>query len=195
MRNKNIYLAVLALFLATFVFILFSFKTQFSNNKSFTINEHLDQFNLETHKNELLTFKNLDNYPTMFFFGFLNCPDICPSTLLKISNIIEELGDISEKIKFFFVTVDPERDNANDLEDYLKNFSEKITGVTGKKNDVYNFLDYMYVHHEKIFLDEVIFTFDHSSQIYLFDRDGDFFGTISSEESNKMAIEKIKSLF
>ena len=114
---------------------------------------------------------------------------------LKISEIINKLKDKNNLMRFYFVTVDPERDNANDLEDYLKNFSEKITGVTGKKNDVYNFLDYMYVHHEKIFLDEVLFTFDHSSQIYLFDRDGDFFGTISSEESNKMAIEKIKSLF
>ena len=195
MRNKNIYLVGLGLFLATFIVILFSFKTQFSNNKSFKINEHLDEFNLQTHTNESLIFKNLDNYPTMFFFGFLNCPDICPSTLLKISNIIEELGETSEKIKFFFVTVDPERDTANNLEDYLKNFSKKIIGVTGKKNDIYNFLDYMYVYYEKIFLDEVIFTFDHSSQMYLFDRKGDFFGTISPEESNKMAIEKIKSLF
>ena len=195
MRNKNIYLTVLALFFVTFVIILFSFKTQFSKNETFKINEHLDQFNLQTHTNESLIFKNLDNYPTMFFFGFLNCPDICPSTLLKISNIIEELGDISEKIKFFFVTVDPERDNVYDIEGYLKHFSEKIIGVTGKKNDIYNFLDYMYVHYEKVFLDEVTFTFDHSSQIYLFDRDGDFFGTISPEESNKMAIEKIKSLF
>ena len=71
------------------------------------------------------------NKPSVFFFGFLNCPDICPNTLVEISNIILKLGKKSNKINFYFVTVDPERDTISNMKEYLTNFNENIIGITG----------------------------------------------------------------
>ena len=60
--------------------------------KGFFLSKEIDSYELYTHKGILLKEKNILNKPSIFFFGFLNCPDICPNTLVEISNIILKLG-------------------------------------------------------------------------------------------------------
>ena len=90
------------------------------------------------------------------------------------------------------MTVDPERDTPDKLKKYLEGFSNKIIGITGENEAVYRFLDSMNVYYKKILFDEKSHSFDHSAQIFLFDKRGNFFGTISTNEDVEIAIKKIK---
>ena len=192
MIRKNILLFLLssAFFLVTLLF--FSLKKD--QEKSFFLSKEIDNYGLYTHRGDLLEAKKVLKKPSVFFFGFLNCPDICPNTLLEISNIIKKLEKKSNKISFYFVTVDPERDTISNMKNYLTNFNESIIGITGDTDNIKNFLKSMHVYYKKVFIDKEYYTLDHSSQMYIFEKKGKFFGTISLNESENLVLEKIKSV-
>ena len=193
MKKKIKYLIVIIILLSIIIAASQLINTNNSGN-SFSVNKNINEFNLTTHYNEEFTYDYNKGYSSVFFFGFLNCPDICPATLFKISKIIDSLKSSNENIKYYFVTVDPERDKPDMLRKYLKGFNNKIIGITGDKEEVYGFLDSMNVYHKKIFFDEKNYSFDHSAQIFLFDKRGNFFGTISTNEDAEIAIKKIKAI-
>ena len=168
----------------------------FSSNKNETLylSKNVNKFKLITHANEKFDDKFFSNYPSLIFFGFLNCPDVCPFTLIKISEIINELKDKNNFMRFYFVTVDPERDKIGELKEYLNAFHPKIIGVTGSKIGIENFLKYMYVYKKEIPLDNNNYTIDHSSQIFLFKKNGSFFGTLSTNEKENNILGKINKL-
>ena len=193
MNNKKIKVFLLAISLLVLGIICISV---FSSNKNETLylSKNVNKFKLITHSNEKFDEKFFSNYPSLIFFGFLNCPDVCPFTLTKISEIIEKLKDKSELMRFYFVTVDPERDKIEDLKEYLNAFHPKIIGVTGSNIDIEKFLKYMYVYKKEIQLDNNNYTIDHSSQIFLFNKNGSFFGTLSTNEKDNNILGKISKL-
>ena len=97
-------------------------------------------------------------------------------------------------MRYYFVTVDPERDKIKYLKEYLNAFHSKIIGVTGSNANVEKFLKHMYVYKKKILLDKDNYTIDHTSQIFLFDKKGNFFGTLSTDEKDKNILAKIKKI-
>ena len=97
-------------------------------------------------------------------------------------------------MRFYFVTVDPERDKIEDLKEYLNSFNPKIIGITGSSVGIDNFLKYMYVYKREIPLDNNNYTIDHSSQIFLFKKNGSFFGTLSTNEKDNNILAKIKKV-
>ena len=193
MSNKKLKIFLLAIFSLVLVIICISI---FSSNKNETLylSKNVNKFKLITHSNEKFDDKLFSNYPSLIFFGFLNCPDVCPFTLTKISEIIYSLKDKSDFMRFYFVTVDPERDKIGELKEYLNAFHPKIIGVTGSSIGIEKFLKYMYVYKKEIPLDDKNYTIDHSSQIFLFKKDGSFFGTISTNEKNNTILSKINKL-
>ena len=193
MNNKKIKVFLLAISLLVLGTICISV---FNSNKHETLylSKNVNKFKLITHFNEKFDDKFFSNYPSLIFFGFLNCPDVCPFTLTKISEIIYKLKDKSDFMRFYFVTVDPERDKIDELKEYLNAFHPKIIGVTGSNIGIENFLKYMYVYKKEIFLDNNNYTIDHSSQIFLFKKNGSFFGTISTNEKNNNILGKINKL-
>ena len=193
MSNKKLKIFLLAIFSVVIVVICISVFSA-KNNETLYLSKNVNKFKLITHSNEKFDEKFFSNYPSLIFFGFLNCPDVCPFTLTKISEIIEKLKDKSELMRFYFVTVDPERDKIEDLKEYLNAFHPKIIGVTGSNIDIENFLKYMYVYKKEIQLDDNNYTIDHSSQIFLFKKNGSFFGTLSTNEKNKNILGKINKL-
>ena len=193
MRNKN-YKIFLIFFFFIILGILFLSTLVSNKDKGLSLSNSINKFNLITHENRKFDNNFVSNYPSLIFFGFLNCPDVCPFTLTKISEIILKLQDKSDLMRFYFVTVDPERDNKDDLKEYLSAFHKKIIGVTGSNKDIENFLKYMYVYKKKIPLDNANYTIDHSSQIFLFDKKGVFFGTLSTDEKEKNVLAKIKKI-
>ena len=80
------------------------------------------------------------------------------------------------------------------MKKYLDNFSKKIIGITGSVENIKSFLNYMYVYNKKVILDEDFYTFDHSSQLFLFKKDGTFFGTVSPGENIDTVLKKIEIL-
>ena len=193
MSNKKLKIFLLAIFSVVLVIICISFFTS-NNNESLNLSKNINKFNLITHSNEKFDDKFFSNYPSLIFFGFLNCPDVCPFTLSKISEIIHKLNDKSQFMKFYFVTVDPERDKIEDLKEYLNTFHPKIIGVTGSNAGIENFLKYMYVYKNVIQLDNNNYTIDHSSQMFLFKKNGSFFGTLSTNEKDNNILGKINKL-
>ena len=193
MSNKKLKIFLLAIFSVVLVIICISFFTS-NNNETLNLSKNINKFNLITHSNEKFDDKFFSNYPSLIFFGFLNCPDVCPFTLTKISEIIHKLNDKSQFMKFYFVTVDPERDKIEDLKEYLNTFHPKIIGVTGSNAGIENFLKYMYVYKKVIQLDNNNYTIDHSSQMFLFKKNGSFFGTLSTNEKDNNILGKINKL-
>ena len=193
MSNKKLIIFLLATFLLVLGIIFISI---FSSNKNETLylSKNVNKFKLITHSNEKFDDKLFSNYPSLIFFGFLNCPDVCPFTLTKISEIIHNLKDKSDFMRFYFVTVDPERDKIKELKEYLNAFHPKIIGVTGSNIGIENFLKYMYVYKKEIPLDNNNYTIDHSSQIFLFKKNGRFFGTLSTNDKDNNILDKIDKL-
>ena len=193
MINKKLKIFLLAIFSVVLGIICISVFSS-KNNETLYLSKNVNKFKLITHSNEKFDEKFFSNYPSLIFFGFLNCPDVCPFTLTKISEIIEKLKDKSELMRFYFVTVDPERDKIEDLKEYLNAFHPKIIGVTGSNIDIEKFLKYMYVYKKEIQLDNNNYTIDHSSQIFLFNKDGSFFGTLSTNEKDNNILGKISKV-
>ncbi len=193
MNKLQIFFMILVFFTGIFVLSL-NLSQKNTKQTKFSIYKGLNALNLKTHKGDSLTLKNVLVAPSVFFFGFLNCPDICPNTLTDISKIITNLGSDSKEINFYFVTVDPERDQVLEMNEYLSHFNNQIIGITGQIQNIKKFLEHMHVYYKKIYTDKDFYTLDHASNMLIFKKNGDFFGTISSSESQSMIENKIKSL-
>tara|TARA_B100000242_G_C42757564_1_gene353057 strand:- start:15 stop:608 length:594 start_codon:yes stop_codon:yes gene_type:complete len=193
MSNKKLKIFLLAILLVVLVVICISvFNT--NKNETLYLSKSVNKFKLITHSNEKFDDKFFSNHPSLIFFGFLNCPDVCPFTLTKISEIINKLKNKNNFMRFYFVTVDPERDKIEELKEYLNAFHPKIIGVTGSNIGIENFLKYMYVYKKEIPLDNNNYTIDHSSQIFLFKKNGRFFGTLSTDDKDNNILDKINKL-
>ncbi len=130
-------------------------------------------FALIDHNGKAITHRDLEGGPTLVFFGFTHCPDVCPTALLEISQIFEQLGP-QAKIKALFVTVDPERDTPALLKDYLSGFDARIIGVTGPRDNIDAALKAYRVFARKTKGEGDSYSMDHSSVVYLMDRQGRF---------------------
>ncbi len=151
-------------------------------------------FELVTHKGLALTDKDLAGKSHAIFFGFTNCPDICPTTLLETAGWMKELGSDADKMGFYFFTVDPEHDTPEIIADYVNAFDPRITGVTGDPEEMTKTIRSYRAYAKKVELDDGDYTMDHSAFVMLFDPEGDFKGTISYGESNDIAVEKLRRL-
>ena len=130
------------------------------------------------------------------FFGFTYCHDICPTTLLMLTGIQDQLaaeGKAADHLQILFVTVDPERDTPAQLHAYLGLFDISVTGLTGTRADIDSILRHFGVYVEKIG-DEDEYLYDHSAAVYLYRQDGNFNGTIAHDELPEYTVEKIKSI-
>jgi len=132
--------------------------------------------------------------PSALFFGFTHCPDVCPTTLAEMAGWSDALGEDAEKIGFYFMTVDPERDTPAQLHDYISAFDADITGITGEPEKVRETLDDFHVYYRKVETEAGDYTMDHTASVYLLDAEGRLAGTISFQESGESAVAKLKGL-
>ncbi len=153
-----------------------------------------DEFSLVRHDGKSITDKDLLGKPHALFFGFTNCPEVCPTTLHEMSTWLGELGEDANRINIYFMTVDPERDNVEILSDYLTAFDSRITGITGEKADVEKTLKSYKVFFRRVDLDDGDYSMDHSAMIYLLDAKGDFTGSISYGEDGQSAVAKLRKM-
>ena len=134
--------------------------------------------------------------PIALFFGFTYCPDICPTTLMTLTSIQDQLaaqGKAAGHLQILFLTVDPERDTPAQLNAYLSLFDTSVTGLTGTRTDIESALRHFGVYAEKHGGGDE-YLYDHSAAVYLYRRDGRFKGTIVHNEPFDYMVEKIKSI-
>ena len=159
-------------------------------------NFHNSEFALLDQNGETRFPSDFAGKPIALFFGFTYCPDICPTTLLMLTGIQDQLaaeGKAADHLQILFVTVDPERDTPAQLHAYLGLFDNNVTGLTGARADIESTLRHFGVYAKKIGDDDE-YLYDHSAAVYLYRQDGNFKGTIVHGEPFEYMVEKIKSI-
>jgi len=131
-------------------------------------------FLLTDQSGEAITEKSLQGRPTLIFFGFTHCPDVCPTSLFEISEVLRAMGKDADRVNAYFVSVDPERDNNTAMKDYLSSFDPHLKGLTGDPAAVAKVLSAYRVYAKKVPLKDGDYTMDHTALTYLMDRDGKF---------------------
>ncbi len=136
-------------------------------------------FSLNDVNNDIITESSFEGPLTAIFFGFTNCPDVCPMTLNNLDLAIKNLDQKKKnKFKVFFVSIDPERDSPEIIKDYLNTFENKIYGITGDPKKVFLMSKSWGVLSEKIFTEDGNYLINHSSSIILL-KDGKYLNRIS----------------
>ena len=136
-------------------------------------------FSLKDVNNEIITEESFDGPLTAIFFGFTNCPDVCPMTLNNLDLVANNLtNNKKEKLRVFFISIDPERDSPEIIKDYLDSFENKFYGITGDSKKIFLLSKSWGVVSEKIFTDEGDYLINHSSSIILL-KNGKYLNRIS----------------
>ena len=131
-------------------------------------------FRLTDQAGQTVTEKNLQGKPTLIFFGFTHCPDVCPTSLFEISEVLRAMGKDADRVNAYFISVDPERDTASAMKDYLSSFDPHLKGLTGDADAVAKVISGFRVYAKKVPLKDGDYTMDHTALIYLMDHDGKF---------------------
>jgi len=148
-------------------------------------------FALIDHNGKAITHRDLEGRPTLIFFGFTHCPDVCPTTLMEISKVFELLGP-QAKVAALFMSVDPERDTPALLKDYVSNFDSRIIGVTGPRESVDAALKTFRVFARKSKGEGEAYSMDHSSLVYLMDKQGRFATAFNLQQSPEQAARALR---
>lgn len=151
-------------------------------------------FALTDHNGEAVSEAIFRGRPAAVMFGFTFCPDVCPTTLAEMQAWSQALGSDGGKLRFVFVSVDPERDAPAVLKDYLSAFDMAVTGITGPPQAVSDMLSRHYIYSEKVPLADGDYTMDHTASVFLLNRNGELVGTISPGEERDTALAKLRRL-
>ena len=139
-----------------------------------------------------ITEKSFQGPLTAVFFGFTNCPDVCPMTLANIDQVMEKLNVTEKnKLKVLFVSIDPARDSPEVIKDYLNSFKNKIYGITGDPEKIFLLSRSWGALSEKIFNEDGSYLINHSSSILLLNN-GKYIARISHHENLDNILKAIK---
>lgn len=136
-------------------------------------------FQLTDQSGQTVTDKNLLGKPTIIFFGFTHCPDVCPTSLFEMSEVLRAMGPDAGKVNAYFISVDPERDTTAAMKDYLSSFDPHLAGLTGDPDAVAAVAKAYRVYFKKVPLDLGGYTMDHTAIVYLMDKEGRFVSPFS----------------
>ena len=149
-------------------------------------------FQLTDQSGQTVTEKNLLGRPTLIFFGFTHCPDVCPTSLFEISEVLKAMGKDADRVNAYFVSVDPERDTTAAMKDYLSSFDPHLQGLTGDPEAMAKVLSAYRVYSKKVPLKDGDYTMDHTALIYLMDRDGHFVSPFNLKRTPEEAANDLK---
>ncbi len=150
-------------------------------------------FSLKDVNNNIITEKSFEGKATALFFGFTNCPDVCPMTLNKLDYISNNLGKEKKNLKIFFISIDPKRDTPEVMKSYLSSFENKIVGITGESEKIFLLSKSWGIKSEKIFSEDGNYTVDHSSPIILL-KDGKYNSRITHLDDIEESLKIIKKI-
>jgi protein SCO1 len=136
-------------------------------------------FRLTDQNGKTVTDADFKGHPTLVFFGFTRCPEVCPTTLFDISEVLNKLGPDAGKVNALFITVDPERDPPEKLKDYLSSFNPHLTGLGGDPAALAAVAKAYRVYYKKVPQDNGDYTMDHTAIVYLMDKQGNFVAPFS----------------
>ncbi|MBY0333008.1 MAG: SCO family protein [Acetobacteraceae bacterium] len=151
-------------------------------------------FSLTDHRGRAVTERDYAGKPSAVFFGFTFCPDVCPTTLANMAAWIEALGPEADRVNWLFVSVDSGRDDPRTMADYLAAFDPRIIGLSGTEPQIAAAARSFRVFYRRVPVEGGNYTMDHSASVFLLDAAGRFAGTIDHQESERVALEKLRLL-
>lgn len=152
-------------------------------------------FVMQTPDGKSFSEKDLANKPSMMFFGFSNCPAICPGALADMGIWLEKLGDDAKNVNAVFVSLDPERDTPARLTEYLKSYDSRIIGLTGTLEQSAAIAKAYGIFYKKMpAMDGGDYMVDHSASVMLYDKNRQLISTIDATENRDIAFAKIQKL-
>ena len=149
-------------------------------------------FQLTDQAGQAVTEQSLQGRPRLIFFGFTHCPDICPTSLFEISEVLRAMGGDADRVNAYFISVDPERDTAAAMKDYLSSFDPHLKGLTGDAEQIAKVISAYRVYAKKVPLKDGDYTMDHTALIYLMDRDGRFVSPFNLKRTPEQAAADLK---
>ena len=188
MRNYLLFLSL--------IFFLFScskspdLKFNGSNLTEYRLNS---SFELTSHTGKSIKTDYFRGKVLAIFFGFTYCPDVCPTTMHELKAVKDSLGEDGDKLQVIFVSLDPERDTIQLLEKYVPSFDSSFIGLTGTAADIKKIASQYKIFYQKVG-GEKDYTIDHSSSIYLIDKEGSIRVRHPYGSPQKMIISDIRSL-
>ncbi|MBX6328520.1 MAG: SCO family protein [Pseudolabrys sp.] len=149
-------------------------------------------FRLVDQDNRPITDADFKGKPFLVFFGYTHCPDICPTTLFEISEVLRAMGGDADRAAALFITVDPDRDTPPVLKDYLSNFDPHLRGATGSRDALAAVEKEFRVYAKKVPTGNGDYSMDHSAIVYLMDKDGRFVAPFNLKRSPEQAAAELK---
>lgn len=140
------------------------------------------------------TWSSFRGKPAAVFFGFTNCPDICPTTLAELTLLLQGMGEKGDDLSVLLVTGDPKRDTPAVLKDYLTSFDPRIVALTGPEAEIDKAFSAFKAYRQIVPTDGGDYTVDHSAGVYLYDRNGKFAGTLDMHEPQDVRVAKLAML-
>ncbi|PZU79022.1 MAG: copper-binding protein [Rhizobium sp.] len=151
-------------------------------------------FELTSHQGAVVNNATLRGKPYLAFFGFTHCPDVCPTTLFELTDLMTELGPMANQFNVAFITVDPERDSRDLLKEYMTSFDTRIMALRGTPEQTQTAVKAFAAYARKVPTDGGSYTMDHTAGVYLMDADGMFKGTLDMHEPREVRLKKIRNL-
>ena len=158
------------------------------------ISQIINNINLIDHTGKKFVSQTLKNQPSLIFFGFTHCPEVCPTTLSQLSEITDKLKTKIMTTNIIFITLDPKRDNQEHLKDYISNFNENVIGITGNIINIKKLADNWGVFYEIINSSKDDYTLNHTATVFMLDKKGNYKGTIAWGENENSIVQKITNL-
>lgn len=142
-------------------------------NTDLTGLDYVKDFSLTDHNGQVRTLKDFKGKAVIVFFGYTQCPDFCPTTMAEMSNVMKQLGPLSDKVQVLFVTVDPERDTQELLASYVPNFDKRFLGLRGDEAATQKVVkDFKAFFQKSPGKTADSYTVDHTAASYVFDPEG-----------------------
>ncbi len=133
----------------------------------------------------------------LVFFGYTHCPDVCPTELQTLADVLDKLGADADKVAPVFISVDPQRDTPEAVSNYVKSFSPRIEGLTGDMSEVASAAKAYRVYFRKAAesISGSEYSVDHSGFVYLMDEDGRYLTHFTFNTSPDTIIDVVKKHF
>jgi protein SCO1/2 len=149
-------------------------------------------FTLTDQHGNTVTEAALKGHASALFFGYTFCPDVCPTTLADMTNWLADLGKDGDRLKVFFITVDPERDTQSVIASYLEAFDPRITGLTGSREAIDQAIRNWRIYARKVDSGDGRYTMDHTASVLLLDGRGDLVSTVNYQDDPELVLAKLR---
>lgn len=151
-------------------------------------------FSLVSHTGGRVDNQSLAGRPYLVFFGFTYCPDICPTTLFELTDLMTELGPVATGFKVLFISIDPERDTRKTLASSMTSFDSRILALRGTAAETDAALEAFSAYAKKVPLEVGEYTMDHTAGVFLMKSDGSFGGMMDMHAPRETRLENLRRI-